>query len=110
MIYQNIMYFIHNNYRKLIIGLSILLIACVLLFGASGLSNKVSASTHNEKYFKCIDIERDDTLWSIAEEYMTEEYASIDEYIEEVKSINALKGDILYNGATLIVPYYAAPE
>ena len=41
---------------------------------------------------------------------MTEEYASIDEYIEEVKSINALKGDTLYNGATLIVPYYAAPE
>ncbi|MCM1171115.1 MAG: LysM peptidoglycan-binding domain-containing protein [Clostridium sp.] len=108
--YQNIICFIHNNHRKLIIGLSVLLITCALFFGASGLSNKVSASTHNEKYFKCIDIERDDTLWSIAEEYMTEEYASIDEYIEEVKSINALKGDKLYNGATLIVPYYAASK
>lgn len=106
---ENIISFIHSNYRKLIIGLSILLIALVLLFGASGLSDGVSANTHNEKYFKCIDIERGDTLWSIADEYMTEEYDSVEEYIAEVKSINSLTDDTLYNGATLIVPYYAAP-
>lgn len=106
---QKVIYFIHNNYRKLILCISILLIASVIIFGASGISRDVSANTHNEKYFKCISVERDDTLWSIAKEYISEEYDSMEAYIAEVMEINGLTSDTLYNGASIIVPYYGTP-
>ncbi len=106
---QKTVNFIHNNYKKLILCISILLVASIIIFGASGMNRDVSANTHNEKYFKCISVERDDTLWSIAKEYMSEEYDSVEDYIAEVMEINGLTSDTLYNGASIIVPYYGVP-
>ena len=106
---QDSLLLIHRHY-KLIIGVAVLLLIIgVIAAGASDGSDKVDASTYNEKYFMCIDVEADDTLWSIAEEYISEEYSSIDEYIAEIKSINNLTSDKIYSGATLVIPYYAPP-
>ena len=95
------------NHRRLLF--TFIFAGVLLIFMACGISQKASASTRNVKQFKCISIERDDTLWSIAEEYMTEEYEDIDTYIKEVKDINGLTDDTLYNGATILIPYYTAP-
>ena len=85
---------------------------CVLFIAVTFFSSgrDAEAETYNQKYFKCITIEEDATLWSIAEENMTEEYSSVNEYISEVKDINNLTSDEIYCGATLIIPYYAAPS
>ena len=49
----------------------------------------------------------DDTLWSIAEEYMDEEhYDSITDYLEEVKRMNSLTNDTIHYGEYLIIPYF----
>ncbi|MDO4622010.1 MAG: LysM peptidoglycan-binding domain-containing protein, partial [Eubacteriales bacterium] len=48
-----------------------------------------------------------DTLWSIAEENMTEEYAEVDDYINEVVQINHLTSEYLRPGQNLTVPYYS---
>ncbi|MBQ9277271.1 MAG: LysM peptidoglycan-binding domain-containing protein [Lachnospiraceae bacterium] len=101
--------FIHRHYKLSVFMIGAALLIMVFLFGADKKEKHVDASTYNVKYFKCITIEADDTLWSIAEENMSEEYSSINDYIDEVKSINALVGDKIYSGATLVVPYYAAP-
>ena len=37
------------------------------------------------KYYKSIQIHSGDTLWNIAEEYITEDYESVNDYITEVK-------------------------
>ncbi len=59
------------------------------------------------KYYKSIVVSDNDTLWSIAEEYMDEAYyGSIYEYIREVMQINSLTNDAIYADAHLIVPYY----
>lgn len=58
------------------------------------------------KCYKSIEIQSGDTLWSIAGEYMTEEYASIDAYVKEVKEINGFNGNTIYEGCYLMVPYY----
>ena len=101
---------IHRHY-KLFVGVTVIVLAFLLLFiGVSNSDNKVNASTHNEKYFKCINVSEDDTLWSIAEANISEEYTSIEDYIDEVKSINGLYSDKIYSGATLVVPYYSAPQ
>lgn len=101
--------FIHRNYR-LVLTLIVGAIIILFFFGASSNLRNVNASTHDEKYFKCISIETDDTLWSIADEYITEEYSSVQDYIDEVMSINNLNSDKIYSGATLVIPYYASPK
>lgn len=59
------------------------------------------------KYYKSIVVSANDSLWSIAEEYMDEaHYGSIHEYIREVMQINSLTNDAIYADAHLIVPYY----
>lgn len=94
--------------RKLIFGLSLVLIFCIL-FGVNNKKQNPEAATSNQKYYTCITIDEDETLWTIAEEHYSEEYDSYQEYIDEVKFINNLSDDTIYNGAKLVIPYYAAP-
>lgn len=71
-------------------------------------SAKDDSSPTYYKYYKSITIESGDTLWSIAQEYMDDEhYASVNDYINDVKQINALKSNGITYGEHLIVPYYA---
>lgn len=66
-------------------------------------------SQETAKYYKSIVVSDNDTLWSIAEDYMDEaHYGSVYEYIREVMQINSLTSDAIYADAHLIVPYYAA--
>lgn len=60
------------------------------------------------KYYKSITIEPGDSLWSIAKENMTEEYGSINDYIDEVCFINSLDGTQIHAGRSLTIPYYSA--
>lgn len=98
---------IHNNFKLFIISLCILLVLGVSILSDFGNGGKVSASTANQKYFVCIEIGEGDTLWSIADMYISEEYSSVDEYVAELKELNDLDSDMIYCGATLVVPYFA---
>jgi hypothetical protein len=98
-------------HRRLVLTITVFMLAAgVFFFNSDKKENSVSASTYNVKYYTCIDIQDNDTLWGIADEYITEEYKDRDAYIKEVKFINDLTDDKLYSGATLIIPYYAAPK
>ncbi len=59
------------------------------------------------KYFKSIEIQSGDTLWSIAEEYMSDDYESTADYIREVKFINNIESNRITTGNYLTVPYYS---
>ncbi|MDD6135566.1 MAG: LysM peptidoglycan-binding domain-containing protein [Lachnospiraceae bacterium] len=98
--------FIHKHSNIIIAATIAFMFLGIFMFGSV---RKAGAATHNVKYYTCINIEANDTLWSIADSYITDEYNSIDQYIAEVKSINNLSSDKIYYGATLVVPYYAAP-
>lgn len=96
-----------NNNR--IRSLGILLIMLVFV-GSIALSFtlKATASESHEKYkyFKSVQIQTGDTLWSIADEYVSEEYASKEAYIKEVKEMNALTSNEIHSGNYLVIPYY----
>lgn len=56
--------------------------------------------------YKSIQINQGDSLWSIASEHYSEEWKSIPEYIDLIKSCNSLYEDQITAGCYLVIPYY----
>lgn len=67
-------------------------------------------SPPKEKLVASVRIEQGESLWRIAERYMTEEYSDIHTYINEIKRSNGLTSDVIHEGAYIIVPYYSTLE
>ena len=58
------------------------------------------------KYYTEVRVGRGDTLWSIADRFMTEEYTSRRAYVREIQKINNLGCELQY-GKRILVPYYS---
>lgn len=101
--------FIYRHSKLVLVAEIFAIFVLVLILSFHFNMVKADASTYNEKYYKCITIDYGTTLIDIAEEYVSEEYSSIEEYVLEVKQINGLEDSKLISGATLVIPYYAAP-
>ena len=86
---------------------------CLIVIGSVSLSGFRSNAKNDSvdvsyKYYKSITVSNDDTLWSIAAEYMDDEhYKNRQEYILEVMRMNHMTDSRLTAGKRLIVPYYA---
>lgn len=105
----------NRRIRKEKVGVKGLLVAVFitgflvfLLFQTSNIANAGTPNSVRHKYYTSVEIESGSSLWEIAEEYMTEEYDSVEDYIKEVKQINHLTEDLIYEGAYLCVPYYSS--
>ena len=61
-----------------------------------------------EKLYKSIEIEKGDSLWSIAEEYRNHNTESVFEYIDILKEVNGLHSDDIHEGQYLTIVYYEA--
>ena len=57
------------------------------------------------KYYKSIIIQEVDSLWSIANEYNPDKFRT-QEYIDEMKELNALTSETIHAGQHLLVVYY----
>ncbi len=78
------------------------------VFSLTAPSGYVNGSAGSRvKYYKSIQIEEGDTLSSIALEYISDEYPSMADYIEELKSMNGLADDTIHAGRNLVVAYYS---
>lgn len=108
---------IRNNRRRrkremrknfLLIVMTICLIAaCSISMSVFRSSAKDDSVKTSYKYYKSITISNNDTLWSIAEEYMDEDYYdSVNDYVDEVIRVNTLPNDTICYGQHLIIPYY----
>lgn len=100
----------NKNHRSL--ALAVIAIALVLfiwyLAGFRSIS-EVEAKDYaplHQKYYTSVEVEEGDTLWGIAEDYMTEEYKDKDIFIDEVCEMNHITGNVIRTGTTIMVPYY----
>jgi len=92
----------------------LLAIIITVLLVASGFFGKYIAKAQsteestNYKYYTQITVSYGDSLWTIAEENMSNEYKSEQAYIKEVIAINNItNADSIIEGQTLIIPYYS---
>lgn len=76
-----------------------------VLFGSIKAQAAPAETSH--KYYTSIQVQKGDTLWSIANTYMTEEYTSMNDYIEEICAINHIHSDHIHSGQYLTIPYYS---
>ena len=61
-----------------------------------------------EKRVVSVMVEEDDSIWSIAKQYYTEECGSMKDYIAEIKKCNSISSDTIYAGYPLLVPVWAS--
>ncbi len=59
-----------------------------------------------EKMVKAIQVEKNYTLWDYAVSYYTDDYGSVECYINEIKRTNGLQEDTIHENAYLLIPYY----
>ncbi len=64
---------------------------------------KTAKTAIPQKTYKTIEIQKGDTLWSIAETYMPEDCESVEAYIAELRKLNSLQSDELYSSCYLMV-------
>jgi hypothetical protein len=99
--------FYRMNKRKIWLIGSVILLA-TLFFSVFFMTKTVTAQRNSDriKLVTCIEIQKGDTLWKIASDYMSEDYDNINDYIEEIKNSNGLLTDEIHAGNYIIVPYY----
>lgn len=97
------------NHRITILLMTVLMITIgSIVFGStfSNAHDNISEASVEYKYYKSIVIKDGDTLWDIAREYKNDEYASTQEYIDELKQLNSLQSDVIQEDQHLLVAYY----
>ncbi len=96
-------------FRRVMFFLSIFIVTAGIAFGAGSMASHAESlnDTHYYKYYTSITVEAGESINSLAAEY-GEHFASKKEFINDLIFINHLTDDVLYEGMTLIVPYYSA--
>lgn len=85
-----------------IICLSVILLI-IYIISANGSRTAVSRDKGNISYIS-VPITTNDTLWSIADKYYSDEFGTIRDYVKEIKRCNSLKSDNIYAGRYIVVP------
>lgn len=100
-------YYQTNKKRIWIFGIVILFLAAILSVGL--ITKTVTAQRTGErvKLVASIEIQKGDTLWSIASDFYSDEYDDMNDYIEEIMYSNGMTSDEIHTGNYIIVPYFA---
>jgi len=69
-------------------------------------SSKADVASYN-KYYKSVRIEAGDTLWTIADEYISDLNIDKQEYITEICELNDICEDEIHAGDYVVVAYYS---
>ncbi len=91
------------------VGITVVaVVALTILFSCAFTMNLSAKEVHKTyTYYTSIEIQDGDNLWDIADQYATASISKQD-YIKEVKELNNLSSDDIYEGQYLTVPYYSS--
>ncbi|WP_077610848.1 cell division suppressor protein YneA [Clostridium sp. Marseille-P2415] len=93
---------------KQLITLSLVVLLGSHFFGNS-LMNALAGEVETQaidKYYTSIEIQKGDSLWSIAGRYGENSGMTTAQYVKELKNMNGLKEDTIHSGQYLTVMYF----
>lgn len=98
--------------KRMIAVIGILAISLIILLGSSicAFAGSRSASAPVYKYYTSVRIEQGDTLWTIADTYISDYDIDKKEYLDEVCRMNHLRDGQVHRGDYIVVPYYSLVE
>lgn len=97
-----------NQKLTILTGLFVVTAAVIgcILFGST--KAQAAPAETSYKYYTSVQVQKGDTLWNIASEHISEEYASMNDYIEEICEINHISDSDIHSGQYLTIPYYTS--
>lgn len=95
--------------RKIVVSLIVL---AALLFAFIFFSTRVAAENSREAhtYYTSYEIEPGDTLWTIADKYMTVDSTDKAAFIANIKRLNHISSDNITAGNYLVIQYTSYEE
>lgn len=93
--------------RKQILLVTIIVLVAVIGILGFSISSKADESKKVYKYYTSYEVQPGDTLWTIADNYLTPENNDKAAYINEIKRINHLLDDDITSGQYIVVAYYS---
>lgn len=92
--------------RNFIVSMTAVLFMMTVCLSATSVvfaNSKKEEQTY--RYYTSIEIKPGDSLWSIASEYCFDMDMSVNDYIQEIKTLNHLSSDAITSGQYLTVMY-----
>jgi cell division protein YceG involved in septum cleavage len=99
--------------QKRLIAISAVLILSILILLGTGIHAFASSKYEPKtvyKYYTSIQVEKGDTLWTIADEYIDDYPVDKTDYIKEVRELNKLQNDVIHAGDYIIVACYSTEK
>ncbi len=97
---------LNSMYKGAILAFLITVFAGCIFFSQT--QTKASAKDNTVKYYKSIQIQDGETLWSIAKDNLPSDEDNLQAYFQEIKEINDIADEnLIHEGNYLIVSYYA---
>lgn len=94
--------------QRIILGAVIAILVVLAAFLASTLVTEARSEEVRYKYYTPVMVHSGDTLESLADGYITDDYRDSASYIKEVCGINNLEdADSIIAGECIILPYYS---
>ena len=94
--------------RKYLIALVMVVMIMSCFFGKTlVMANEECDDTAYNRYYTTIEVEKGDTLWSIAKTYYHHSGMSVREYVSELKLVNGMVSDEICAGDMISVEYFA---
>ena len=90
--------------KRVIVLVCVLVIFAVILIGNSIIT---FAEQPVHKYYTSVQLQKGDSLWSLADQYAASDRTSRAQFIDEVCELNGISEDnTLHSGEYLVVSYY----
>ena len=93
---------VRNRKIALTVGITLTVIIA-FLFMSSRAAAENSRPVYT--YYTSYEIQSGDTLWTIADQFMTPEFSDKEAFIENIKSLNHIGGDNITAGKYLVIEY-----
>lgn len=87
--------------RKFMITCVAVIVFASVFLGRTMLTSMAKEEKAATRYYKSVEIQEGDSLWSLAKEYREGGSLSAKEYVEELKKMNNLREDTIHTGQYL---------